>query len=334
MEYFGYAFNAVTPMVLIIALGYFLKRTSFFTEDFLKKANKLVFRVALPLLLFCNVYSIQSFDSINWASVIYACAAVFLLFLLGIATAVLFTPDDRQKGVIIQCVFRSNYAIIGLSFAQGLGGDEATQAVAVIGAFTIPLFNILAVIAMTMFQKDENSSVHIKSTLKKIAANPLIIGCVIGLIVLLIRSFIPTDENGNLIFSIEKSLPFIYSPISNISKIASPLALLILGGQFDFGESGKMKKQLAIGTLWRIIIAPLIFISGAVLLSNKLSIGSAEIAAYIGLFGSPIAVSVATMAAEMENDDKLAGQFVVWTSIGSIPTVFFTVLLLKSTGIL
>ena len=39
------AFNAVLPILLLILLGYFLKKRKFLSGDFLKIGNKLVFRV-------------------------------------------------------------------------------------------------------------------------------------------------------------------------------------------------------------------------------------------------------------------------------------------------
>ena len=49
-----FALNAVIPILLLILLGYFLRAIGFFDEKFAKAANKLMFRVALPVLLFYN----------------------------------------------------------------------------------------------------------------------------------------------------------------------------------------------------------------------------------------------------------------------------------------
>ena len=49
------AVNAVFPIVLLILLGYALRRKGFLTEGFLKTGNKLVFRLCLPANLFINV---------------------------------------------------------------------------------------------------------------------------------------------------------------------------------------------------------------------------------------------------------------------------------------
>lgn len=338
METLLFAINAILPIILLIFFGYFLKRKHFLDEDWFRKGNKLIFKVCLPCLLFINVYNIESFTSINWSVVIYSELAIFGIFFLGLLLVKLFVPDDRQKGVVLQCVFRSNFAIIGIPLAESLGGIEGKGIAAVLSAFSIPTYNILAVIALTMFHKGEDGKkANIGDVLKKIAKNPLIIGVVCGLIVLGIRSFIPVSADGTLAFSLSEDLKFIFSAVNNLAKISSPLALIILGGLFDFAAVKGMKKPIIVGTLTRVAVVPLLTIGTAVLLSAFTDLISFDYTVYpalIALFGSPVAVSSAIMAQEMDNDGTLAGQLVVWTSVFSIFTLFFGILILRSLGLL
>ena len=327
---FLYAANAVLPIVLLIALGYFLRQRRFYDEKFLKTANKLGFRVALPMLLFFNVYEIDGISSINWSTVGYAVGAILVLFAVGLVAVMLFVREPKQKGVILQSAFRSNFAIIGIPLAQALGGDSTLAVVSVLSAFSIALFNVLAVISLTVFIKDgENEKPSVKSIAVKIIKNPLIIAICLGLLCLVARNFI----SG---FTIKNQLPFLYSAISTVAKMASPLMLIVLGGQFSFEAISSLKKQIAFGTLLRIVIAPVIGVGCAILFTKAglFSFGSDDYAAFVALFGSPIAVSSAVMAAEMHNDEQLAGQLVVWTSIGSVLTVFVGVVILKSLNLL
>ena len=64
------AVNAVMPIILVILLGYGLKRNGFLSKEFLKNGNKLMFNICLPCMLFINVYEIESFSSIQWDIVI------------------------------------------------------------------------------------------------------------------------------------------------------------------------------------------------------------------------------------------------------------------------
>lgn len=176
--------------------------------------------------------------------VLYSEIAIVILFLLGILLVKLTIADEQQKGVVLQCVFRSNFAIIGLPLAESLGGAEGVGIAAVLSAFSIPTFNILAVIALTMFRKENGEKIKLGDVLKEIITNPLIIGVALGLAILVVRSVMPLSSDGTPVFTLKKNLPFLYDTINNIAKICSPLALLICGGLFNFSAIKSRKNPL------------------------------------------------------------------------------------------
>ena len=331
------AFNAVLPILLLILLGYDLKRKGFLTGNFLKVGNKLVFRICLPAMLFINVYDIDSFASIRWDIVVYCVSAILGIFILGLGTAMIGTKVPERKGVLLQCTFRSNFAIIGLPLAGALGGEEAMAVAAIVSAFAIPLFNILGVVALSVFVRNTDLGKHrVRNILLDIVKNPLIIGVMLGLLCLGLRG-LQTRVFGDVVISLRDHTKFLYTALSSLKSIASPLALIVLGGQFEFSAVKGLLKEIVTGTVWRIILAPVLGIGGALLLSryaNLLTCGPNEIPAMIALFGSPVAVSSAIMAGEMKNDEQLATQLVVWTSLCSIATIFLLVCLLMGMGLL
>ncbi len=321
------AVNAVLPIIAVIVLGYLLKQRGFLTPDFLKTGNQLVFKLCLPVMLFVNVYDIEGLAAIRWDIVVYCVAVTLLIFSLGLLTCILTTSVPERRGVILQCAFRSNYAIIGLSLAAALGGEEAAAVAAILSAFSIPTFNVLAVVALSVFVGGQKKSP--KSILLNILKNPLILGVAAGLLALVLR-------NLQSVFRLKEDIPFLYKTLTNIKSITSPLALIILGGQFTFSAVKGMFREIAVGTLWRIVLAPLIGVGGAVLLTEMgvLSCGVNEFPALIALFGSPVAVASAIMAGSMRNDEQLATQLVVWTSLCSILTIFAQVCILMALGYL
>lgn len=369
--------NAVFPIILLILLGYLLKRFKFLNDNFIKIGNKFVFKVCLPCMLCINIYdNMQSFADIRWDVVIYSTVVILIIFGLGLLTAILITKQQNRRGVILQCAFRSNFAIIGLTLVGRLGGDEALGGI--ISAFSIPVFNILAVVALFIFTEKEQSALgrealknpaptaieegassspgvkasksknSIKSILLNIVKNPLIIGVAVGLVLVGIREieracgWIKLIEDGGVTkevvaFRLSAELKFLYTAIKDLKAIASPLALIVLGGQFEFSAVKGMTKEIIAGTIWRIVVAPLIGIGVAILLSNYTDLFTFDSTVYptlIALFGTPVAVSSAIMAGEMKNDEQLATQLVVWTSIGSIITIFVIVFALMSFGLL
>lgn len=332
-EIFLFAFNAITPIVLLILLGFGLKRIGFLSDEFLQTANKFVFNVSLPVLLFFNVYNIGNLGEIQWNTVIFVLIIILILFTSGFVYSKLFIKDNRQKGVVWQSFYRSNFAIIGLPLSQALGGTEGIAIASILSAFSIPVFNALAVVSLSVYtSSDDKNKISVKEILLKIAKNPLIIGVFIGLVMLGIRQLISVGTDGEYIFTIKNNLPFLYDATEMLSKIASPLALVVLGGRFRFDAIKGLKKQIIAGSFARIIFAPALGIALAILLANIsdfFSFTSAYYAAFVALFGSPVAVSSAIMASQMDNDDQLANQILVWTSIASVLTVFVTVVLLK-----
>ena len=334
VQIFWTAANAVLPLVLLIALGYLLRQKNILSDDYLKLSNKLVFNCFLPCMLFINVYSIESVAAINWQIVSFCVLMLGVLFLLGMGTAVLASSVPERRGVILQCIFRSNFAIIGLPLAGALGGEEGMAVAAVISAFAIPTFNILAVISLSVFLKGEGGErKSVRSILLNIAKNPLILGVMLGLVCLLLRSAQITLF-GELVFSLQRDMKFVHTTLDHLKSMTSPLALIVMGGQFRFSAVRGMFREIVVGTLWRIVLAPALGIGAAILLSRLgvLSCGPAEYPALIALFGSPVAISSAIMAAGMKNDAQLATQLVVWTSVGSVATIFITTCVLMVFG--
>lgn len=333
---FSAAANVVLPLVLVILLGYILRSKGFLTDEFAKIGNKLVFRVGLSVSMFISVYSIKDMASVPWSFVGYGVAAVLLLCALGYVTAIGTTRDDRMRGVILQCVYRSNFVIIGLPLATALGGEEGAKAAAVMGAFVIPVFNVLAVLALTVFLKSNTNEKHsIKSTLCSVAKNPLIMGAAAGFVCVMLREM-QNGIWGKTVFSLQNDVPFLYEALKYIKTMTTPFALLVLGAQFRPSLTKGMLKEISVATIWRTVLAPVAGLSLAWLAQNAglITCGAAEWATMIALFGAPVAASSAVMAAEMGNDEQLATQLIVWTSITSIFTIFAQVCILMAFGIL
>ncbi len=331
------AVNAIAPIILLILLGYFLKRIGFLSQDFVKIGNKLVFNVCLPCMLFINIYSIDSFASINWSIVIYCVSMLLVIFALSFVTALTVTKVPERRGVVWQCAFRSNFAIIGLSLASTLGGAEAVATAAVVSAFTVPLFNVLAVISLSVFVNRDGSEAHSAAgILRSMVRNPLIISAALGLLCLGIREA-QMAVFGQVVFALNRQMKFLYTALDNLHTMASPLALVVLGGQFAFSAARGLLKEIAVGTVWRIVLAPLLGIGCAIVLSETtglLTCGVNEYPALIAMFGSPVAVSSAVMAGSMGNDEQLATQLLVWSSLFSIVTIFVQVCVLMGMGLL
>ena len=327
MDSLLFALNAVAPIMLMVAIGYILKKAGFMDGDLAKKANRLVFRVFLPAMLFLNVYKIESLGEINFGYVVYVVVVLLLIFLAAIPLVILATKRRQSRGVLLQATFRSNYALIGIPLAASLFGEEGMAVATLLSAVSIPLLNILAVISLSIFRAD-GGRVSVKSILRGIVKNPLIISVLLGVLTLGVRAML---VQAGVAFRLSDIKP-VYTALGYLSQLATPMALLVLGAQFEFSAVATLRREIVFGTLMRTVIVPLIGIGAAFLLFRGRFSG-AHFAAFVAVFGTPMGVSTVPMAQEMDGDAVLAGQLVVWTTLVSALTVFLVSFLLRHAGI-
>lgn len=325
MEDIIFAFNAVLPIILMIVIGYILKKINLIEDEMAKKLNTLVFKLFLPAMLFLNVYKIQSFAEIDFSFVIFAVGITVSLFLVGIPVMHIFFKENRQRSVLLQGIFRTNYALVGIPLAGSLFGEEGEIIASLLSAFVVPTFNILAVICLTVYSSGDKKP-SLKSVLKGIVKNPLILSIAAGLVTLGIRAvFVKYGIEFRL-----SSITPVYKTLTYLSNVATPIALIVLGARFELSAVPKLKKQIIFGTVMRVAVVPVIGISLALAL-NRFS--GAQFACFISLFCTPIAVSSVPMAQEMGADSELAGQLVVWSTLFSALSIFFASYILKVIGI-
>ncbi len=326
MSSFIFALNAVLPIVIMVAIGYFIRRIGLVGENFAKTANKLVFRIFLPVMLFLNVYKIESIKNIEYSFMLYAAGAIIVLFLAFIPVVMAVTKKNDRRGPLLQACIRSNYALIGIPLVESLFGEGALAGATLLSAVSIPLFNITAVIALTVFSKSGKKP-GVGSVLKGIVKNPLIQGIFAGVAVLVLRELF---VNFDITFRLSQIKP-VYTVLGYLSNLATPLALLMLGVQFDFSAIKDMKKEIIFGSLARVLIVPVLGLGTAYLFRNSFT--GAHFASFIALFATPVAVSTVPMAQEMDADVPLAAQLVVWTTPFSAVTIFAASFIFKAIGI-
>ncbi len=325
MESLIFAINATAPIIILVAIGYILKKRGFMSESFSKAANKLVFKLLLPVMLFLNVYKIENPKQMDFGYIAYAVLGVIAVFVISLPLVMAVTPKNERRGALLQATFRSNYALIGIPLAQSLFGDEGAAVATLLSAVLIPVFNILAVISLSVFKKDAKR-IDVKGILLGIIKNPLIQSIVIGIICLVIREVL--YKNGIEFNPLE--INAISKPLSYLSSMATPLALLVLGAQFEFSAVKELRREIIFGTLMRTVIVPVLSLGIAVILG---AFNGAHFASFIAAFATPVAVSSVPMAQEMDGDTALAGQLVVWTTLVSALTIFLYSFILKALGI-
>ena len=302
--------NAVLPMCLVMALGYGTRRLGWIRREEISAINKIAFRIFLPCLLYYNVYCSDLSGSFDPLLMAYAVGGVLLTFGLSLGYTLLTEKLPERRGVMIQGMFRSNYVIMGIPVATALLGADQLGTVSILIAVVVPLFNMLSVVVLEVFRGQKPKPLHI---LGQIAKNPLVIGSVLGILTLAAGIRLPH---------------ILEQTIQNISAIASPLQLFLLGAFFQFSGLKTYRRELVTVSAAKLIVSPGLFLGLGALLGFR----GVAFVSLIGIFASPTAVNSFTMAQQMGGDAELAGDIVVTTSAVSILTMFLWVFLFKSLG--
>lgn len=307
------AFSTVFPMLAYMLVGMGVRKAGIMKEGSLKEANALIFKILLPLSLFINVYKSNLGGPETAPVLLFGAAAI--LVAAGLAWLVYSRVEPRRdrRGVLIQNAFRSNFVLFGLPLSQLLmQGRPGAGLTEILIALIVPLFNVLAVFFLQYYGEEK---ADFKSVLLGIIKNPLILGAFAGVVVKVSGITLPG---------------FVLTPIRGLASAASPLALLILGAQFNFGRSRAFARELAMGVCSRLLITPALVLTAAVALGFR----GESLIAFISMSASPVAVASFTMAEQMNADYELAGQLVVYTSLLSSVTLFFIIAILSHFALL
>lgn len=311
MENLVFSINVVLPMFLIMCLGVFLRKINIFDEKFLKTANAFTFKVLLPTLLFYNIYSSNLSNSFNGKLVIFAVITVLITIVLLSIIVPRIEKDNRNRGVMIQGLYRSNFVLFGIPLCTNIFGDVSIGVTSMLVAVIVPLYNFLAVIILDVYSKDE---LNIKNTFISILKNPLIVGSIAGILLSLLNIKLPS--------SLEKT-------ICDVSQIATPLALILLGGEFKIGNLYKNVKNVLIVCIGKLVIIPIIVFAIAIAFGFR----GIELGALLAMVAAPVAVSSFIMAQHYNANDELAGQIVFVSTTFSAITIFMFIYIFKTMGL-
>lgn len=327
MADFIFSLNATLPIFLIMVLGWFLMRIGLFTKEFNKVADKYVFKVALPVLLFKDIATADIRSDFNLTFVLFCMITTTIMFLAIWGLSYIFIKDKTQVGAFAQASARGSAAVLGIAFINNIYGNSGMAPLMIVSA--VPLYNILSVIILTFSadmgkeaQKNkltDNVSNSKGSNIKKacinVVKNPIIIGIFLGL---------PFS-----IFGI--SIPQIpLKAVTSIAQTATPIALLVVGAGFEGAKAIKKIKLTAIATFIKLVLLPLIFFPFAIAFGFR----GSELVAILIMLGSPTTVTCYIMAKNMGNDEVLSSSIVVMATLLSSVTLTGWIFVLKVMGLI
>ncbi|WHA08726.1 AEC family transporter [Enterococcus montenegrensis] len=303
---FFQSIQSVISIILMIALGYILKRQGWFDENFGKNISGLITKVALPASIFVSVLKYLTKDSLISlsGSLLFPLLGVVIGYLIAYLLVKIMKIRPGRRGIFMNAVVNANTIFIGLPLNIALFGEKA-----------LPYFlvyyvtNTVSTWAFGVFlisnddPTKEKGSSKAKLNWKKLLPPPLL-GFIVALIFLIFSIPVPN---------------FINATLGYIGGIVTPLSLLYIGiVLYDAGlKSIRFDRDTVVALIGRFVLSPIILI-------GLISLGSSMFGIHlVSLLKQTLVVQSATpmlavlpiLAADAHGDVKYATNLVTTSTI-------------------
>lgn len=307
-----FSLSVTGPIFVILGLGAWLRRIGLLNEAFIEVGSRLVFNVTLPALLFISVAKTHLDTSANFALIGFGMGATLLTWGAAELAARIAVGEPRDRGVVVQGIFRSNMAIIGLAYCVNAYGEPGLAAASLyVGLVTI-LFNVLSVVTL---HSSLHASQDLGRLLRSVAMNPLIIGIVLAL---------PFAITG-------LRLPAIVLQSGDyFARMTLPLALLCTGAALDFRSLRKDPRDAVLAAAGKLFAVPLLFVGMGIALGFR----GMDLGILLLMSSAPSAAAGYVMVRAMGGNAALAANIIALTTVGSLFTTSVGIVLLKGAGLM
>ena len=296
----------ILPVFLVIFLGAGAKQLGFFPDVFVKAANRVVFYIGIPALLFIKLSSApfhETFDmNLALISSLSVCI-VWLLSLVFVRLKIVSPLGSASAASFIQTSMHGNIGYIGLAVVFYSLGNTGLSIASFLAPFIIISQLILSIVSFNIYsgRKRQKITSFIK-ILKNIFLNPIVISSLVGIIFSFFGLKLPN---------------FLHRFLEIVSGMALPMALLIIGASLSLSIMSKNLYWLLSSSLLKLLLLPGL---GVMLLHNAgVHPFSIEVAAT--LLGAPTATVSVIMSSEMEGDAEFASTAITLSTLLSAITL-------------
>ena len=290
--------ESISPVFFVIGLGFFSRRLGFLPDHFISSANRLVYYIAIPILVYKEIAQAplrESFDPLQIGGTflavgLVAAAALALARALGMARGL--------SATLAQCSFHGNLGYVGLAVVFYVLGPGERGSASVLAGFLILFQNALAIGLFTVLAPGGHPF-GLRSA-GRFLGNPVILGTALGLF---------SSASG-------LELPsFILRSFDIVGDMALPLALFIIGGSLST-RHGRSLGFAGISTVLKTVLLPLVGLA----VFRITGLAPSPTAAAVILLASPSATVTYVVASEMGGEPDLAAAAVTVSTCLSILT--------------
>lgn len=277
----------IVPIFIIVLLGWGVHRRGFLPTDFIEPANRLVYYVAIPAMIFQSITQSTLKEWFNPLVIALPLVALSGGYVFAWVASRTVRQDRSLAGTFIQSSGHGNLGYIGLAVAFYFLGESGLVQASVIAGFMMIWQNVLSVMALQFFAPDMEKAFGLMMYVKSIMGNPVIVAVVLGLFFSLVGIPIP--------LILRRSLAI-------ISGLALPTALLIIGASLSLKRIRLFMLTAAGAAAIKLLVMP----SLGWVLYRLFQVSPADMVPGLILLASPTATVSYVMAKEMHGNPDLA----------------------------
>jgi len=288
--------NNLFPVFALLFIGHLLKRIGFTHDAFLKTADKLIYYIFFPALLFWKIGAAASNDAGDPGLYQAAICAVLGIYIFSSIYIKICRIPAYQAGSFSQSCYRFN-TYIGMAVVLNALGEEGTRQFSILIGLIIPIINVLAVTTLSWYSGVKVSLLQrLRFTLKALASNPLIIACLAGIAYWKMIGGFPI---------------FIDNTFRLAAFVTLPLALFSIGGTLTLGGVKDHLKLSLIACVFKLILLP---VAGYILLDLFNANG---ISFKVGMiyFALPTSTALYILSSQLRSDTQLASVSIALSTI-------------------
>jgi predicted permease len=296
--------NTIIPIFVIILLGLFARRKGYIPPEFLAPANRLVYYLAIPALVFSAISKASLKTQFSLATLTLSLAAVGAIFIVAWIWAIAGRYRQGALATFVQSSIHGNLGYVGLAVAFYYLGDEGFIRAGIITGFMMILQNLLSIIILQLYG-DANQVRHRWWQIAwKVAGNPVILAAILGILFSLLDIPVPVI--------VDRSLRI-------LSAMALPTALLIIGASLSLKLMHTNIKPVLSTAVLKLVVLPAVGLTTFQLLD----IATADAVPALILLSSPTATVSYVMAREMKGDTDMAVAAISGSTLLSAATFIF-----------
>ena len=300
--------GSIFPIIVMIAIGYILRKRHWFHHTFSENVSKLITNVALPCSIFYSVLKYLDMNVLKELSnrLIFTFASVIIGYVTAYIVIKIFKIRRGRRGVFYNAVVNANTIFIGLPLNMALFGEQASKYY-----LMYYITNTISIwtLGYILLENDSTEEKESKGGFnpKKLLSPPLI-AFVAAFIVLVLGISIPKP---------------LVETTKYLGNIVTPLALLYIGIVLaDAGlHSINFDLDTILALLGRFVFSSIVMVALLKVAGQFMQLDSLEIKTFVIQSAAPVFAALPILTNQTEGDIEYA------TNVVTTSTILFVVVI-------